>query len=163
LCLTQSLNREISKAITHNILYGLFSYQKIFSSLFFSTELKVFFYDLSFKILSEVYRPELADRLAAEFIKLTKDVSNLVCWYCYSIMVGSSAFSCWTFLSYSNYTITLTQLHSLKIKEKSYTMLWRRTYTEKVNFTNQQRRSEFLSFWAVASNSQTETLFTALT
>jgi len=43
-----------------------------------SPELKVFFYDLSFKILSEVYRPELADRLAAEFIKLSKDVSNLV-------------------------------------------------------------------------------------
>lgn len=46
---------------------------------FFSTELKVFFYDLSFKILSEVYRPELANRQAAEFIKLSKDVSNLVC------------------------------------------------------------------------------------
>ena len=52
-----------------------------FYSVFFfrPIELEVFFYNVSFKILSEVYRPELADGQSIEFLTLSKEVSKLVC------------------------------------------------------------------------------------
>lgn len=53
----------------------------VFVLFFFPTELKVFFYNVSFKILSEVYRRELGDSQSVEFIKLSKEVSKLVCRY----------------------------------------------------------------------------------
>ena len=59
----------------------------LFPFSFFPTELKVFLYNLSFKVLSEVYTPELADTQSVEFTKLSKEVNKLVCRYYYPIIV----------------------------------------------------------------------------
>ena len=60
--------------------------RKCFRPLCFPAELKAFLYKLSFKILSEVYKPELADRQSVEFTKLSNEVIKLVCRYYNSII-----------------------------------------------------------------------------
>lgn len=53
------------------VLFSVFYFRPI--------ELEVFFYNVTFKILSEVYRPELADGQSIEFLSFSKEVSKLVC------------------------------------------------------------------------------------
>ena len=60
--------------------------RKCFRPFCFPAELKAFLYKLSFKILSEVYKPELADRQSVEFTKLSNEVIKLVCRYYNSII-----------------------------------------------------------------------------
>lgn len=69
-------NNNIIYVLLHSFLDTIFVSNCF---LFNPTELQVVFYDVSFTILSEVYRPELADDQSEEFLKLSKEVRKLVC------------------------------------------------------------------------------------